>query len=55
MGPSGIVHMTLRDLCTFASEHLRGELGKGKLLSAETYKLLHTPELDQHACGWVED
>ena len=45
--------MTLENLCTFAREHLRGELGAGKLLSAETYKLLHTPELDDYACGWV--
>ncbi|MDB5391608.1 MAG: beta-lactamase [Planctomycetaceae bacterium] len=54
MGPSGIIHMTLRDLCTYASEHLRGELGDGKLLSTETFKLLHTPELDRYACGWLK-
>ena len=53
MGPAGTVHMTLGNLCTYATEHLRGELGTGKLLSAETYKLLHTPELDDYACGWV--
>jgi len=55
MGPAGTVHMTLEDLCTYATEHLRGELGDGKLLSAETYKLLHTPELDNYACGWVAE
>ncbi|NUM54317.1 MAG: beta-lactamase family protein [Candidatus Hydrogenedentes bacterium] len=54
IGPAGIVHMTLEDLCTYATEHLRGELGQGTLLSAETYKLLHTPELDDYACGWVK-
>jgi CubicO group peptidase (beta-lactamase class C family) len=54
MGPAGTVHMTLSDLCTYATEHLRGEQGAGKLLSAETYKLLHTPELDDYACGWVK-
>lgn len=53
MGPAGTVHMTLADLCTFATEHLRGELGNGKLLSAETYKKLHTPQLQSYACGWV--
>ena len=53
MGPAGTVHMTLQNLCTYATEHLRGELGKGKLLSAETYQLLHTPELDDYACGWI--
>ncbi len=54
IGPAGIVHMTLADLCTYATEHLRGERGDGTLLSAETYKALHTPELDDYACGWVK-
>ena len=53
IGPAATAHMTLSDLCTYATEHLRGDLGKGKLLSAETYKLLHTPELNHYACGWV--
>ena len=54
IGPAATVHMTLSDLCTYATEHLRGDLGEGKLLSAETYKLLHTPELNQYACGWIK-
>lgn len=53
IGPAGTVHMTLGDLCTYATEHLRGELGQGNLLSAETYKLLHTPEFENYAYGWV--
>ena len=52
MGPAGSVHMSLSDLSTYASEHLRGHLGKGKLLSAETYKRLHAPRLEQYAYGW---
>ncbi len=55
MGPSGSIHMTLRDLCTYATDHLRGELGEGKLLTTETYMLLHTPVLDDFACGWVKN
>jgi CubicO group peptidase (beta-lactamase class C family) len=53
MGPAGTVHMTLANLGNYATEHLRGELGAGKLLAAETYKLLHTPKLRDYACGWV--
>jgi CubicO group peptidase (beta-lactamase class C family) len=53
MGPSGTVHMTLENLCTYAGEHLHGELGTGKLLSRATYKRLHTPELDHYAYGWL--
>ena len=26
----------------------------GTLLSAETYKLLHTPEFNHYACGWMK-
>ena len=55
IGPAGIVHMSLEDLCTYATEHLRGERGEGKLLSAESYKFLHKPELDDYACGWVKN
>ena len=54
MGPSGMIHMTLCDLCIYANEHLQGELGHGKLLSADTYKLLHTPALDVYAYGWIK-
>jgi CubicO group peptidase (beta-lactamase class C family) len=53
MGPAGAVHMSLGNLCKYAMEHLRGELGAGKLLTAETYKRLHTPRLQDYACGWV--
>jgi CubicO group peptidase (beta-lactamase class C family) len=53
MGPAGAVHMTLGNLCQYGAEHLRGELGEGKLLTAETCKRLHTPKLHDYACGWV--
>ena len=52
IGPAATLRMTLDDLCTFATEHMRGESGNGKLLSADTYKLLHTPELNNYAFGW---
>ena len=53
MGPGATIHMTFDDLCTFAREHLHGELGTGKLLSRETFQSLHAPELDSYACGWL--
>ncbi len=53
IGPAGTVHMSLGDLCTYATEHLRGDRGEGQLLSAETYKRLHAPKLQNYACGWV--
>lgn len=53
MSPSGAVHMTLGDLCRYATDHLRGYFREGQLLSTETYRVLHTPELSQYACGWI--
>lgn len=53
IGPAGTVHMTLGNLSTYAMEHLRGELGTGKLLATETFQHLHKPVLHNYACGWV--
>ncbi len=53
MGPAATVHMTLKDLCDFATEHMRGAAGDGKLLSLETYEQLHSAEIGFYACGWV--
>lgn len=55
MGPSGSVHMTLRDLCTYASEHLAGQRGGGALLTGGSYHVLQTPELGNYACGWLRN
>ena len=54
IGPAGSVRMTLEDLCTYATEHLRGELGEGTLLSAESYEWLHTPLRNRYAHGWIK-
>jgi len=53
MGPAGISHMTLTDLALYANEHLQGFKGKGQLLKSETYKLIHTPNKQEYAYGWV--
>lgn len=53
MAPAGSVHMTLAELCAYGNEHLSGEHGKGKLLTAETYQRLHAPRLKNYAFGWV--
>lgn len=54
IGPAGIAHMTLENLSRYAEEHLRGAQEKGTLLRTETFERLHTPELNDYACGWVE-
>lgn len=54
IGPSGTVHMSLANLTKYGTEHLRGQLGSGTLLKAETYRKLHQPKLGGYACGWIE-
>jgi CubicO group peptidase (beta-lactamase class C family) len=39
--PAGAIHMSLRDYGLFAIDQMLGERGKGRLLSAATYRLLH--------------
>jgi len=51
IGPAGTVHMTLTNLCEFGHEHMVGEMGRGKLLKAKTYKRLHTAKLNDYAFG----
>ncbi len=53
IGPAGTIHMSLQDLGTYGTEHLRGELGAGTILSTETYKRLHSPNLEHYGYGWV--
>ena len=53
MGPAGTVHMTLANLCTYGTEHMLGENGKGNLVNAETYRRLHTAKGNDYAFGWV--
>ncbi len=53
MGPAGSVHMSLNDLTAYATDHLRGQLDHGQLLSSETYQRLHTPGLHHYAYGWL--
>lgn len=53
IGPAGTACMTLEELARYATEHLRGERGEGKLLTKASYEKLHTPVLDNYGCGWV--
>ena len=51
--PAGGVRMTLADWARFCLDHLAGEEGGGVLLSADTYRVLHTPQGDTvFALGW---
>ncbi|MBN2370632.1 MAG: beta-lactamase family protein, partial [Vicinamibacteria bacterium] len=40
--PSGGVHLSMADWARFASAHLRGDRGESSIVSAETFRRLHT-------------
>lgn len=54
LGPAGTLHMSIRDLASWAREHLRGELGEGTLLETDSYRRLHAGGLGDYAMGWVD-
>lgn len=54
MAPGGGIHMPLESLCRFADAHLQGERDSHPLLTTESWRKLHTPELNNYACGWVK-
>jgi CubicO group peptidase (beta-lactamase class C family) len=54
IAPAGTIHMSLGDWSKFAIDQMSGEHGRGKLLKAETYQLLHRSarEGGKFAPGW---
>jgi len=54
ISPAGAVHCSMGDLAKYAAFHLAGERGKSELLTAESFKKLHTAVADNHdyALGW---
>lgn len=54
IAPAGGIHMSLEDWSRFAIDQMAGEQGRGKLLKAQTYRLLHQParEGGKFALGW---
>lgn len=52
LGPAGTIHMTLADWMRFAQDQLDGVHGRGRLVSRQTYRILHTPVSGNYALGW---
>ena len=54
IAPAGGIYMSLEDWSRFAIDQMAGEQGRGKLLKAQTYRLLHQParEGGKFALGW---
>ena len=52
VGPSGSVHMSLREWLLFAQDQLDGEHDRGKLLQTASYRRLHSAATRNYAMGW---
>lgn len=51
--PAGAMRMNLPDWARFCIEHMKGEHGRGRLLTADTYRFLHAAQGDTgFALGW---
>ena len=53
MGPAGIVHASLAEWAKFIADHLKGGHGDQALLKPATYAVLHKPDLQDYAMGWM--
>jgi CubicO group peptidase (beta-lactamase class C family) len=55
ISPAGAVHCSLGDVAKYAAFHMAGERGESKLLTAESFKKLHTAvaDNDDYALGWM--
>ncbi len=55
LGPAGTIHTTLSDFAQYMFAHLEGERGIPGLVTAETFRFLHTPVRDSsYALGWEQ-
>lgn len=53
LGPAGTVHATLDDYARFVAAHMAGAQGEDGIVTAETFRMLHTPaEGGNYAMGW---
>jgi len=56
LGPAGTVHGTLADLARYMQSHIDGERGMPGLITAESYRFLHSPfEGRPYGMGWNVD
>ncbi|MFT5130106.1 MAG: CubicO group peptidase (beta-lactamase class C family) [Rhodothermales bacterium] len=55
ISPAGAVHCSLGDLAKYAAFHMAGERGESDLLTAESFRKLHTVAAgnDNYALGWM--
>lgn len=56
IGPAGLIHSTFADYAKFISDHLAGARGSDGIVTAGTFKTLHTPRQGtSYALGWAID
>jgi CubicO group peptidase (beta-lactamase class C family) len=52
LAPAGLVHASLDDMARYLGAHLAGERGIDGLLSASSFRTLHTVVASDYALGW---
>jgi CubicO group peptidase (beta-lactamase class C family) len=54
INPAGGMRMSMPDWSRFCIDHLAGPRGRGRLLGAQTYRFLHTPQyVAANGTGWA--
>lgn len=53
IGPAGTVHATMEDWAKFIADQLKGARGEKALLKPASYRMLHQPNLENYALGWI--
>lgn len=53
LSAAGRVHMSLNDLLQYGNIHLYNDRNRLLNISTKTWNELHTPILENYACGWV--
>lgn len=51
-GPAGTVHATLVDYARFMAVHIAGFRGVDGIMTADTFRVVHTPVVNGSALGW---
>ena len=50
--PAGNIHLSMRDWAAFCLDQMAGARGKGKLLTAASYRMMQTPHGGPNGLGW---
>ncbi|WP_348772733.1 serine hydrolase domain-containing protein [Pseudoalteromonas sp. MMG005] len=53
IGPAGTINTNLHDLSLYLQAHLSGAMGKGNIVSTDSYAHMHSPVSESYGLGWI--